>query len=197
MMTPEGATDLVLALTCATLVWRKYSQSPGLGAALAALGLAAGLGVARFGGEAWAVGPHQFMVLVTSTAAMPLLAWCLRWPASLPSLQPRAACLALLFGGAGGVIIVGLLGFKAWGLLCLLFAVGLLLASAWQRRTPMFALGTLLLIATGVVQATQPVLAGLPPAAVLHLLLTAGVALTAGSAAPAQAAPHAANPPTA
>ena len=36
MMTPEGATDLVLAAICAALVWRKHQQSPGLAAALAA-----------------------------------------------------------------------------------------------------------------------------------------------------------------
>jgi len=112
MMTPEGATDLVLALTCAALVWRQYRHSAGLGVAWGALGLAASFGVARFGGAPWAVGPHQFTVLVASTAAIPLLAWCLRWPTSLPSQQPRAASLALLFGGAGGVIIAGLLGFK-------------------------------------------------------------------------------------
>jgi len=184
MMTPEGATDLVLAAICAALVWRKHQQSPGLAAALAALGLAASFGVARFGGAPWAVGPHQFMVLVATNAGIPLLAWCLRWPGSLPSLQPRAACLALLFGGAGGVIIVGLLGFKAWSLLCLLFAVSLLVIAAWQRRQPAFALGTVLLIATGVVQATQLVVAGLPAVALLHLLLAAGVELTAGGVAP-------------
>jgi len=183
-MTPEGATDLVLAAICAALVWRKHQQSPGLAAALAALGLAASFGVARFGGAPWAVGPHQFMVLVATNAGIPLLAWCLRWPGSLPSLQPRAACLALLFGGAGGVIIVGLLGFKAWSLLCLLFAVSLLVIAAWQRRQPAFALGTVLLIATGVVQATQLVVAGLPAVALLHLLLAAGVELTAGGVAP-------------
>jgi hypothetical protein len=189
MMTPEGGTDLVLAVICATLVWRKRRQSPGLATAIAILGLAASLGVARFGGAAWAVGPHQFFVLVTSTAAIPLLAWCLRWPDSLPSLQPRAACLALLFGGAGGVILVGLLGFKAWSLVCLLFAVYLLVVAAWRRRQPAFALGTLLLIATGVVQATQPVIAGLPPVALLHLLLAAGVDLTAGGYASSKDAP--------
>ncbi len=192
MMTPEGATDLVLAVICAALVWRKHQQSPGLAAALAALGLAASFGVARFGGAPWAVGPHQFMVLVATNAGIPLLAWCLRWPGSLPSLQPRAACLALLFGGAGGVIIVGLLGFKPWSLLCLLFAVSLLVSAAWQRRQPAFALGTLLLIATGVVHATQPVVAGLPAVALLHLLLAAGVELTAGSAVPASRAPSSA-----
>lgn len=189
MMTPEGATDLVLAAICAALIWRKHPQSPGLAAALAAVGLAALFGVARFGGAPWAVGPHQFMVLVATNAGIPLLAWCLRWPGSLPSLQPRAACLALLFGGAGGVIIVGLLGFKPWSLLCLLFAVSLLVSAAWQRRQPAFALGTLLLIATGVVQATQPMVAGLPAVALLHLLLAAGVELTAGSAAPANPTP--------
>ena len=36
MMTPEGATDLVLAAICAALIWRKHKQSPGLAAALAA-----------------------------------------------------------------------------------------------------------------------------------------------------------------
>lgn len=181
MMTPEGATDLVLALTCAILAWRKYPQSAGLGVAVGAVGVAAGLGVARFGGAAWAVGPHQFMVLVASNAAIPLLAWCLRWPDSLPSQQPRAASLALLFGGAGGVILVGLLGHKVWGLLCLLFAVYLLVSAAWQRRQPAFALGTCFLLGTGVVQATQPSVAGLPPVAVLHLLLTAGIALATAS----------------
>jgi hypothetical protein len=184
MMTPEGATDLVLAAICAALIWRKAKQSPGLAAALGAVGLAAIFGVARFGGAPWALGPHQFMVLVATNAGIPLLAWCLRWPGSLPSLQPRAACLALLFGGAGGVIIVGLLGFKLWSLLCLLFAVSLLVTAAWQRRQPAFALGTVLLIATGVVQATQPVVAGLPAVALLHLLLAAGVELTAGGVAP-------------
>jgi len=184
MMTPEGATDLVLAAICAALIWRKYQQSPGLAAALAALGLAASFGVARFGGAPWALGPHQFMVLVATNAGIPLLAWCLCWPSSLPSLQPRAACLALLFGGAGGVIIVGLLGFKLWSLGCLLFAVALLVNASWHRRQPAFALGTVLLIATGVVQATQPVVAGLPAVALLHLLLAAGVELTAGSATP-------------
>jgi hypothetical protein len=129
------------------------------------------------------------MVLVATHAGIPLLAWCLRWPSSLPSQQPRAACLALLFGGAGGVIIVGLLGFKLWSLLCLLFAVSLLVTTAWQRRQLAFALGTLLLIATGVVQATQPVVVGLPAIALLHLLLAAGVGLTAGSATPTYLAP--------
>jgi hypothetical protein len=98
----------------------------------------------------------------------------------------------LLFGGAGGVIIVGLLGLKPWSLFCLLFAVSLLVTAAWQRRQPAFALGTLLLIATGVVQATQPVVAGLPAVALLHLLLAAGVELTAGSTAPASPAPSSA-----
>lgn len=192
MMTPEGATDLVLAAICAALIWRKHKQSPGLAAALAAVGLAALFGVARFGGAPWALGPHQFMVLVATNAGIPLLAWCLRWPGSLPSQQPRAACLALLFGGAGGVIIVGLLGFKLWSLLCLLFAVSLLVTAAWQRRQPAFALGTLLLIATGVVQATQPVVAGLPAIALLHLLLAAGIELTAGTATPASIGPDSA-----
>ena len=192
MMTPEGATDLVLAAICAALIWRKHKQSPGLAAALAAVGLAALFGVARFGGAPWAVGPHQFMVLVATNAGIPLLAWCLRWPGSLPSQQPRAACLALLFGGAGGVIIGGLLGFKLWSLLCLLFAVSLLVTAAWQRRQPAFALGTLLLMATGGVLATQPVVAGLPAIALLHLLLAAGVELTAGTATPASIGPNSA-----
>ncbi|MEY4377758.1 MAG: hypothetical protein RJB26_2308 [Pseudomonadota bacterium] len=184
MMTPEGATDLVLALTCAVVAYLRHRQSPGLGVALCSLGLAAIFGVARFSGAEWAAGPHQFLVLVTSTAAVPLLAWCLRWPGSLPSLQPRAACLAMLFGGAGGVIIVGLLGFKLWAALALLLAVALLLTAAWQRKDAAFAAGTLLLLAGGVVQSTHWSPAGLPPVAVLHLLVAAGVALAAGPRSP-------------
>jgi len=73
-------------------------------------------------------------------------------------------------------------------LVCLPFAVSLLVTAAWQRRQPTFALGTRLMIATGVVQAKQPVVAGLPPVALRHLLRAAGVALAAESKTPASAA---------
>ena len=177
LITPEGATDLLVAITSLGLARARWPQMPGITVALLVLASAASLGVARFSGAAWAVGPHQFAVLVSSTAAVPLLAWCLRWPDSLPSLQPRAACIAIVFGGALGVALVGLLGFTGWGLLCLLLAVGLLLGAAWIRRQWAFSGGVAALLAAGVVQSAKIGVGGVPSAAVMHVLLALGLLL--------------------
>jgi len=174
-MTPEGFTDLLLALTCLLLAWHLRRRSAGLQVALLVIGMAAGLGVARFEGADWALGPHRFAVIVAGTAALPLLAWSLRWPGSLPATQPRAACITIVFGGALGVILAGLSGITFWPLLCQAMALAGLVAAAWHRRHPRLVVGVLLLLGAGGVQVSGGVFAGLPATALLHLLLAAGL----------------------
>ncbi len=176
-MTAEGLTDLILALACAGLIWRLRGGSPGLRVALAIIGTAALLGVARFEGLAWAIGPHRFAVTVASTAAMPLLGWVLCWPGSLPATQPRAAAIAIVFGGALGVLLAGLAGLQFWVLLCHAMAAAWLMYAVWRHRAATLAAGVGLLLLVGMVQATGIGLAGLPPTAIVHLLLAGGLAL--------------------
>lgn len=178
--TPEAATDLLLALVCAGLAVMRWRQTPGTAIALGLLGLAAALGVAHFSAMPWAAGPHRFAVLVANNAAVPLLAWCLRWPDSLPAQQPRAACIAIVFGGATGIGLVGLLGIKIWALLCLVLAAALLLAAAWERPRWSLRAGVALLLAAGVVQSAAIAPAGLSTATILHLLLALGLASAVG-----------------
>jgi hypothetical protein len=180
MLTPEAGTDLLLAVVCGGFLWREWRRSPGIAVAMAVLGLAATFGVLRFSDVSWVLGPHQFLVLVSSTAAMPLLAWSLRWPASLPALQPRAACMSIVFGGALGVVIGGLLDFKPWRGICLLISVGLLLVAAWNRRQPRVFAGVALLVATGAVQTAQWSPVPWPPTAIAHVLLALGLVLCLG-----------------
>jgi len=176
-MNGNAASDLVLALVCGWVVATRMARQPGFGVAALLIGVAAALGVLRFGGLEALSGAHRFASLVSACAGFPLLAWSVRWPDDpIVATMKGASRAALLAGGIG--VGATVLGLAAWGpgvaLLC-----GLVIAvTAVQRREAAGIAGAAaLLVAMGA--------AGLGAAApfnttvVLHLGLAAALVLLA------------------
>jgi hypothetical protein len=132
-MNGNAASDLVLALVCLWVVVTKMARHPGLGLAALLIGVAATLGVLRFGGIEALVGAHRFASLVSACAGFPLLAWSLRWPADpIAATMKGASRFALLVGGVGvGATVLGLV---LWGQAVALLSGLVIAVTAVQRR---------------------------------------------------------------
>jgi len=183
-MNGAGASDLVLALVCATVILTQRRARPGVALAAGFIGLAAGLGVLRFSGLVAMTGPNKFASLLSAVAAFPLLAFSLRYPASRVALQAGAAVRPLLGLIAAGVAL-SMAGVATAGpVLSLMSVLVIVVTMAW-RRQHVAALGALVLLGgmLATLAARAAAVTAFDPVVVLHLGLATGLALlVAGTA---------------
>ncbi len=189
-MNGAGASDLVLALVCAGVIASQRQARPGVALAAGLVGLAAALGVLRFSGVEMMTGPNKFASLLSAVAAFPLLAFCVRYPASRPALHFGAAVRPVLILVAVGVGVT-MAGAAQWGAALSLLSVLVLLATLALRRNLLGSIGALVLL--GGMLATLAGRGGMlvgrgdalaiNPVVVLHLGLAAGLALLAAGTA--------------
>lgn len=106
-MNADAFSDLVLALICALVFFRRIRDMPGLAIPALLVGVAACFGVLRFSGVAVALGPHRYASLFAACAAFPLLAYALRFPDDPIARRLTAASrFAFLLGGTGVAAVV-------------------------------------------------------------------------------------------
>lgn len=146
-MNADAVSDLVLLLACAASAkWVGSGRAAWRGAMLL-LGLAAGMGVLRYSGLEWALGPHRFFSLLAACVAFWLMVVALRWPQEPLARQATAV-------GRFVVLLVGLgiaasqIGAGWWaqvvpGLSALVLAWTLL-----QQRSTLGLLGIAALVAS-------------------------------------------------
>ena len=65
-MNPDALSDLVLLAACAASAWRVAVVRAAWRGAMLLLGLAAAMGVLRYSGLEWALGPHRFFSLLAA-----------------------------------------------------------------------------------------------------------------------------------
>lgn len=182
-MNLDALSDLVLLLACAWIYSRSIHTRPAVAVAILLIGMAAMLGVFRFGGLDSLLGPHRFMSLLAACSAFPLLAYALRWPED-PTTQRLAGAgrFVVIIGGLG-VAITAVAG-RSWSQLvpvaCSVLIVGVIL----RARSGIGVLGLLALFASFGVAGAMPadiLLAGVVSRVQLmhYLLAMALLALTA------------------
>lgn len=176
-MNGNAASDLVLALICGWVVATRFARQPGLGLAALLIGVAAALGVLRFGAVEALAGAHRFASLVSACAGFPLLAWAVRWPQDpIAATAAGASRAALLAGGIG--VGVTVLGLPAWGQGTALISAIVIVVTAVQRREVAGIAGAAaLLVAMGAAAVGKA--APFNTTVVLHLGLAAALALLA------------------
>lgn len=179
-MSGDAFSDLVLAALCALLFFSNLRRWPGLAFACATLSLTAALGVARYVGWTYAAGPHQFLVLLTKCAALPLLAESWTWPGGAPARTRRGAGLFLFMSTMLAVLLVVVLSFKLWSLFAPAGSALLLLIATVRARRPRPIAGAVLLAATFAVTATDAVRWPASPAELLHYGLALALLLLCG-----------------
>ena len=176
-MNGAGASDLVLALVCGWLVATRMARQPGLGLAALLIGVAAVLGVLRFGGVDLVTGPHRFASILSAVAAFALLAWALRWPDDpIASRFAGAARAVLLLGGIG--VTATLTGVTGWGAAVSAVSAVVIMVTMVQRRNLVGIAGAGVLF-TAMAAAAAGKAAPFDSTIVLHLGLAAALALLA------------------
>ncbi len=176
-MNGAGASDLVLALVCGWLVAARMARQPGLGLAALLIGLAAVLGVLRFGGFDLVTGPHRFASMLSAVAAFPLLAWVLRWPDDPIAVRFAGAARAvLLLGGIG--VTATLTGVSGWGPAVSVVSAVMIMVTMVEQRNPVGIIGAVVLI-VALAAAAAGKAALFDSTVVLHLGLAAALALLA------------------
>ncbi len=182
-MNGAGVSDLLLALVCAGVMLTQRAARPGVALAAGLIGLAAALGVLRFSGLAMMTGPNKFASLLSASAAFPLLAFCLRYPASRVALHFGMAVRPVLILVALGVGLT-MAGVAQWGAALSLLSALVLLMTLALRRNAVATIGALVLL--GGMLATLAGRSGrlaIDPTVALHLGLAGGLALlVAGTA---------------
>lgn len=172
-----AVSDFVLALACIVIAARSVKTRPGIALACAAIAAAALVGVARFSGFDEAIGAHEFLSLIGSTAALPLLAAAIAWPGSKAAKTWRDASISLLVGSALGIAIVAGAGFALWGQIAPAASAVVILFGTIRSRSARPVAGAVLLVATFGVVAAKLSAAGLAPLEILHYGMTAALLL--------------------
>ncbi len=179
-MSGDALADLLLAAVCAYLFFANLGRRPGIALACATLGLAAAFGVAFYLGAAPASGPHRFFSLMSSCAALPLLADAVAWPDGEPARTQRGAALYLFTGTLLAVFLVVVLGIRPWAKLAPALAAGLLVCGTLRARRLLPLLGAGLLLFTFALMASGAARRPLDPTQVLHYGLAAALLLIVG-----------------
>jgi len=170
-------SDFVLALACVFIAARVGKKQPGVALACAAIAAAAVVGVVRFAGVAQASGAHRFLSLIGSTAALPLLAWAIAWPASKAAKSWRFASIALLVGSALGIAIVAGGGIALWGQVVPAASALVIVYGTIRWSAPRAIAGAILLVVTFALVAAKIEPADLSPLEVLHYGMSAALLL--------------------
>ena len=176
-MTSLALTD---ALLCVCAVWLASQADLKVGVRLACglLAIPALLGALRFSGlyplERW----HQLFSILSASAALPLLALCVRWPASVVAQQKRFALIFL--GGAMllGLLISGLGKLRLYDHALALLSMAVMLWVLARQGARVAAAGAACMLLGSLLFVAKVSVAGwLLPGDLLHLGMAAGLVL--------------------
>lgn len=170
-------SDFVLALACFAIAFRARDGRPGIALACVVIGIAAVFGVLRYSGFANVGGPHRFLSLLGATAALPLLAASLAWPASRAAKSIRGAALVVLVASGIGVAITAGAGIALWSQVVPAASALALLFVAFRLRAARSIACALLLAATFALVAARVTIAGFEPVELLHYGMAAALLL--------------------
>ena len=116
------------------------------------LGLAAAMGVLRYSGLEWALGPHRFFSLLAACVAFWLMVAALRWPhAPLARQATAVGRFVVLLGGLG--IAASQVGAAWWAQVVPGLSALVLAWTMVQQRSALGILGSVALVASFVVAA--------------------------------------------
>lgn len=178
-MSSLAITDAVL-FVCAVYLTLQRGSPIGYRLAFGVLGLAALLGAFKFSGiypvDSW----HRLLSILGGSAALPLLAVCVKWPQSAVATQRQFALIFLGGSALLGLAIAGLGKLRVYdqalGALSMLVMLGLLIQLGHTRRI----VGVLSMLAGSVLFLAKVKLAPwLLPGDFLHLGMAIGLILFA------------------
>ena len=132
-MSSLALTDALLVLSAAFLIYQAHGNI-GVRLASTVLMLAAALGVLRFSEWLPLPGPHQFMVTMSSSAAMPLLALALLQRESAIARSRQIAWVFLIVSATIGLILTAALGIKLYAQAIAVLSVLALIVGMARRR---------------------------------------------------------------
>mgnify|MGYP003619242280 FL=1 len=151
-MNPDALSDLVLLAACAASAWRVAVVRAAWRGAMLLLGLAAAMGVLRYSGLEWALGPHRFFSLLAACVAFWLMVAALRWPQAPLARQATAVGrFVVLLGGLG--IAASQVGAAWWAQVVPGLSALVLAWTMVQQRSALGILGSVALVASFVVAA--------------------------------------------
>ena len=170
-MNLDALSDLVLAAVVLFLAWRDGPLRPGVALGLGLIGAAALVGVARYSGLEWALGPHRFLSMLGGVLGLPLVAISLRWPQGMIATTFAAASRFALLVGAVGVLLVVGVKLSVWGQVLPAVAALLIAWTAFDDRRIGMLVGAALLLATFAMSVGQFVIPFLNALRQLHYLM--------------------------
>ena len=151
-MNPDALSDLVLLAACAASAWWVAVGRAAWRGAMLLLGLAAAIGVLRYSGLEWALGPHRFFSLLAACVAFWLMVAALRWPQAPLARQATAVGrFVVLLGGLG--IAASQVGAAWWAQVVPGLSALVLAWTMVQQRSALGILGSVALVASFVVAA--------------------------------------------
>lgn len=176
----DTISEIVLLAVCAFLFLRNLRNRPGVALASAGVGFTAALGALHYLGFAQSAGPHRFFIIISSCAALPLLAEALGFPNGEPARTRRGAGLFLFMASLVAVVLVVGLRFELWAQIAPGLATVFILVMAVRARRLHVVIGALILIATFALMKSGITLKPLNAAQVLHYGLAIGLLLMGG-----------------
>lgn len=183
-MSSLAVTDGILFLCAAWLVARA-SLPIGYRLAFGVLGIAALLGFLRFSGiypiETW----HRLLTILSGSAALPLLAVCVKWPQSVVTTERQYTLIFLGAAGLLGLAIAGLAKLRIYdqvlGTLSMLAMLGLLVQLRDGRRI----LGVLsMIVGSALFVAKVNIAPWLQPGDFLHIGMALGIVMLSPTVSP-------------
>lgn len=165
------------SLLCLSALWAAIRARQAMGQRLAfgLISLASLLGVLRFSGAyplpAW----HDLFTIWGGSAALPLLALSVRWPASRVAAHQHEAWLFLLTAMAAGLLLAGLARFRLYDQALGTLAMLTLAWTFWQARAWLGLVGVGLMLGGSVLFLLRLQVLGLVPGDWLHLGLALGL----------------------
>ena len=181
-MSSLAITDALLCI-CAIGLASQVTIKLGARFALGLIAIPALLGVLRFSGlyplERW----HQLFSILSASSAMPLLALCAFWPASVVATQKRYALIFLGAAALLGIIISGLAKVRIYDQTLALLSMALLLKTFISAKDFQGIAGSICMLAGSILFVTKMQIAGyLLPGDFLHLSLAIGLLLVTKTA---------------
>jgi hypothetical protein len=166
-------TDSLLCLSAGWAAIRAGATGQRL--AFGLIALASLLGVLRFSGvyplPAW----HELFTIWGGSAALPLLALSVRWPASRVAVHPHEAWLFLLTAMAAGLLLAGLARFRMYDQALGALAMLALVWTFWQVRSWLGLVSMGLMLGGSMLFLLRMHVPGLEPGDFLHLGMALGL----------------------
>jgi hypothetical protein len=170
-------SEFLLAGVTLGITWHNLKSRPGVAIGTLIIGLAALLGALIFAGVKEANGPHAFLALLASCAALPLLALSLVWRDGDLATRLRASVSFFIIASAVCLWMTDVLQFAAWGQIIPALSALLIMLGALQSKKLTAILGGLILLGCFALSLLQFTIYPLDSEQQLHILLSAALLL--------------------